>query len=404
MILRRFKLIVYALSLLLSLIFVHGLNIPHVKAFPDIFQGDLILNGNNVTTIEGRFDINGSIFVEANATLILNNAVVNFTSNDGIFFQNPANGNPRLRATNVTIIDMTYSRYYGNGSILFINSSVEGYLFFYDESNVTFLDSEISQYVSVRDSPRVTFSNSTVEQLQLVTHSANSSISHLSPGFFDYWDFWLNGSVTVSSGSAPNITLIQTAVQEWSLSFQSSSSAEIFSSDISQLHANGIAHISVTNSTIDSVELYSSSIAELANSTHTTSRLFNEAKIFVSWYLNVHVLDSIGQDVPLANVTASYPNSTLAESKLTGVDAWVRLTLMEKMVNITGEYAVGNYTVEATFEVYSDEATVNMTGNQQAILTLESFIIPEFTSLIILPLFMTLTLLVAFLYNRKRFH
>ena len=114
------------------------------------------------------------------------------------------------------------------------------------------------------------------------------------------------------------------------------------------------------------------------------------------------MLDSIGQDVPLANVTATYPNLTLAESKLTGADAWVRLTLMEKMMNATGDYPVGNYTVEATFEVYSDESTENMTGNQQATLTLESFIIPEFTSLIILPLFMTLTLLVAFLYDRRR--
>ena len=48
--------------------------ISNVKASPDIYQGDLVLQGNNVTIIEGRFDINGSIIVEENATLILRNA------------------------------------------------------------------------------------------------------------------------------------------------------------------------------------------------------------------------------------------------------------------------------------------------------------------------------------------
>ena len=42
-----------------------------VKASPDIFQGDLILQGNNVTVIEGRFDINGSIIVEENCCFIV---------------------------------------------------------------------------------------------------------------------------------------------------------------------------------------------------------------------------------------------------------------------------------------------------------------------------------------------
>jgi len=41
-----------------------------------------------------------------------------------------------------------------------------------------------------------------------------------------------------------------------------------------------------------------------------------------------------------------------------------RFTLMEKMINATGEYPVGNYTVEATYLTHSNVTTVNMTGNQ----------------------------------------
>ena len=72
-------------------------------------------------------------------------------------------------------------------------------------------------------------------------------------------------------------------------------------------------------------------------------------------------------------------------------------------MNASGEYPVGDYTVEAAYEIHSNSTTVNMTGNEQITLTLEDFIIPEFPSLLILPLFMIITLLVAVAYKRKRF-
>ena len=53
-----------------------------------------------MTSIEGRFDINGSILIEDNATLILRDAVLNFTQSHSYEFrmnlQNPFDGNPRL--------------------------------------------------------------------------------------------------------------------------------------------------------------------------------------------------------------------------------------------------------------------------------------------------------------------
>ena len=111
--------VIFISCLLLALLFLGKVNIPLVKASPDIYQGDLVLTGNNVTVIEGRFDINGSIFVEENATLILKDTILNFTfgSPHSLNLQNPVNGNPRLIANNATIIGMSTSRYYGNGTV-----------------------------------------------------------------------------------------------------------------------------------------------------------------------------------------------------------------------------------------------------------------------------------------------
>ncbi len=127
-----------------------------------------------------------------------------------------------------------------------------------------------------------------------------------------------------------------------------------------------------------------------------------EGEVIIHWILNVHVADSIGQDIPAANVTATYPNATLAESKLTDTEGKAKMTMMEKMINATGEYPVGNYTVMATYDIYSDETEVNMTENRQVNLTLTDFVIPEFPSILIIPLFIIATSLVAFGYQKRR--
>ncbi len=402
---RRLLSVILVSCLLALLVFVGRENISPVKASQDIFQGDLVLAGNNVTIIEGRFDINGSILIEENATLILKNALLNFTSGShSMNLQNPVNGNPRLMANNATIIGLSTSRYYGNGTLHLSNCSVygPGGLFFYDESNVTVLDSNIEKNLQARDSSRVAISNSTIETLEIVTSSANSSIENLNAGFFNYWDFWLNCSVVVSPlGRAPNVTLDQTTILEWRFSFQDSSYSEIFSSEMWLLHANEDAHVTLYNSTMNTIELYWTSVVELVNSTYVLTDLSGESKVYVSWYLSVHVVDSILQDVPLANISVTFPNATLAGLKVSDVNGWATFTLLEKMMNATGNYPVGNYGVEATYGNHSDSTTVNLTENKEITLTLGDFIIPEFSTIVILPLF-AITLLLAVLVTRRK--
>jgi hypothetical protein len=92
----------------------------------------------------------------------------------------------------------------------------------------------------------------------------------------------------------------------------------------------------------------------------------------------------------------------LAGQALSGVDGWMRLTLMEKMKNETGTYAVGSYTVNASYLSYSSSAVVNITGNQAVTLVLEGFVIPEFPSSLVMML-MIVPLLAGIVFFRRKF-
>jgi hypothetical protein len=377
-----------------------------------VYQGDLVLDGNNVTVIEGQFDINGSIYVEDNATLILRNAIINFTEyGSGILMRYPANGNPRLQAENSEIVGDTDNRFYDNSSATFSHVTGSVYFYFYGETSGSFVDSTIDGF-NARESSTVIASNSTLQYLTITVCGGNVSVVNLSPGFFDYWDFQENCSVvSTPQDEVPEVVLSQTTVNAWSFSFQNNSTATITKCELSHLHTNidttmyPTARVDAYDSIIDTVELYTSVTVTLTNTTHTSLQPHDSTRVYVYWFLDVQVLDDSpapGQSVQSANVTATFPNGTLAEQALTGFDGWIRLTLMEKMRNVTGTYPVGNYTVEAAYVTYSNGTTVNMTGNKQTILTLDGLVIPEFPSFLILASFMTAALLTVAVCKRKK--
>ena len=460
---RKLVFIVLVSFLLVALAFVQKGNIPAAKAASSIYQGDLVLTGNNVTTIEGRFDINGSIIVKDNATLHLKDAFLNFTQTEGwlynITLRNPSNGNPRLLAYNSTISSnyATQAYLYDNSTAAIENSTINTEVRTFDysvmsiSSNSTIKSSALAfdySVVSISDSnflyglytfmhPCISIYNSSLgrvvsyessqvqihdseirDDLSIMPHSVNCTISELEPGLIRHWNFITNSSATWSGGHLLNVTLTDTRVNEWDFYFYGSSYAAILNSTVA-VGAMGSSVLSVksttceyagahqssvlfaTDSSLDFLRGTDSSNIWLLNTTYTTSEIKYSARVHVSWYLDVHVIDSIGQDVPSANITATYPNATIAESELTDANGWTKLALMEKMMNLTGEYPVGNYTVKATYLTYSNNATVNMTENKQIILTLEDFIIPEFPSFLILSLFMIATLLTVIVYRRK---
>ena len=451
---KKFMFVVLVSFLIVALVFVQRGSISAVKASSSIYQGDLILIGNNVTTIEGRFDINGSIVVEENGTLILKNAVVNFTQTEkweyNMTFRNPANGNPRLLAENTTLSSAYSFQVYFYGNSSGTADKLEGwpstggvcYLLTYDSSVVSISNSSMyvvvaggfsevnvfnstTCYMDAKDNASVNFLTSTTNELwcygrshvnvsetginkmvateqckvsvsnsrvywhlNVYARSVNSSVLGLKPGLFGYWNFMLNCSIVPApDGYATNITLKETRIDDWSLTFMGSSNATL------------------SNSVIRSLSLLDYSVARLVNSTYEYCTPSHQSEVYVSWYLDVHVIDSEGMDVPSATVTAIpslplvFPNVTIAESQLTNSNGWVKLALMEKMMNATAEYPVRNYTVTSTYETHGEQQSVNMTENKQITIQLP-FIIPEFPSFLILPLFMIATLLAVAIYRK----
>ncbi len=162
------------------------------------------------------------------------------------------------------------------------------------------------------------------------------------------------------------------------------------------------SNATIANSSPLRVFSYGHSSIWLVNTTTSNFQFNQDGRIYVSWLLDAHVIDSVGQNVPSANVMSFYSNMTLADSKPADTGGWARLTLMEKMMNATGAYPVGNYTVEASYLTYSNSTTVNMTGNKQTTLTLDGFVIPEFPSFLILASFMTAALLTVAVCKRKK--
>jgi len=251
---------------------------------------------------------------------------------------------------------------------------------------VSISNSTIDYALSVDYSAVVSVSNCTLNRLLAIrSESVVCSIADLRiDQHVSFWDYHTNTSLAVApSGYAPTVNVINTKVHWWQFSFNGATNATITNSEITYLHSYYYSRVWLANSTVSQIQYHL------------------EGKVYVSWCLDVHVIDSIDQDIPNANVTATYTNTTIAEQKLTDTNGKTRLTLMEKMMNATGEYPVGNYTVEATYQIYSDVKSVNMTENKQITLTLEGFIIPEFPSFLILPLFMVATLLAVIVYKRK---
>lgn len=369
---------------------------------PSVYEGDLVLTGNNVTVITGRFDINGSIIVTENATLILQGAIVNLTSvSDGIFLQDPAGGNPRLQADNATISGNNDNRIYDNSSVILTNCSTDDYWYFDENTDGTIFNTTVGG-LQARANSTVAITNSTISHLDLVMENANASVHDLSPGFFFAWDLWSECSIIPAANArVPHFTLTISTIDSWSLSFQGQCVSEIARSEILRLHLNMIGPVSVQDSIFGTIEPYSNPIIELTNSTYSTLYFHGDAQVYSYWYLQVKVTDSIQNNVNLANVTIAFPNSTICTSELTDINGTVKFTLMEKILNTTGYYRVENYTVTANYETYNASSTVNLTESQQITLKLKELLIPEFPSFLVLALFMVATLLAVKATRRK---
>ncbi|MEM3578057.1 MAG: carboxypeptidase-like regulatory domain-containing protein [Candidatus Bathyarchaeia archaeon] len=341
------------------------------------YQGDLILGGNDVYVIEGDFHINGSVIVEENATLILRDAVVNFTQSSdwqyNLTLRNPLDGIPRLQVTNTTIIsNYKYSINLGSNSSTIV----------YDSQ---FVGAQPTAYcwLSIGTVSTASFYNFSTRGLSVFgngTFIFNSSINDLN--VYSGEIHIHNSQIFVSNTYASGVT--------W-----------IYECTLTALAARDGSQQHVLDSTIQRINAYNETVVWLTNSSFTERNLYDSSQLFILWYLDTHVIDANSADVPDANVTAYYPDNSIADSELTDTNGWARLTLMEKMVNATGEYPVGNYTVTATYETNAGQQQVNMTANQQVTIQLP-FMIPEFQTNLILTIFVALAFLAVAICRKRK--
>lgn len=429
-----------------TLILFQNGGVPHLvtslPASSSIYQGDLVLKGNNVTVIEGTFDINGSIIVEGNATLIFRNTIVNFTSEADWQFstilQNPVNGNPHLIIDNATVSSnhqhmmliydnssvkmngLTTSPFirllpYDHSTIDLTNSLFYGYeVHGYDSSRLRIVNCTLQRLYGERDS-RIEVRDSVINNsLVTVGNSVNCTITRLHPDYINYWNFESNCSASVGSDfPMPNITIIETEILGWGFHFGRSTNATIFDSEIKNIwiHNFGSAWINnciifgtlnsyedsrifANDSIIDMLYPRHNSKMHLVNTTAGTFLIHDQSEVYTNWILGVHVVDSMDQDVPGASVTAVYPNTTIAGLGVTDDGGQASLTLMEKMSNAAGHNPIGPYGLTASYSSYSVDTTVEMMGNQETTLKLEGLVIPEFSAF---PSFLIMILVV---FNR----
>ena len=285
-----------------------------IEVASSIYQGDLILTGNDVHTIKGRFDINGSIIVEGNATLILKNAVVNFTQTThwqyNMSFQNSLNGNPRLQAINTAIIstfDFAFKvSFFQNSSgsllnctipwrgelhtndvstvsvtenstmdeftpkdnsILIIYNSTIGHVYLYDHCNVyvtdatveSFVDYSTNSYLSIWNSTLLSLDcrqsntyvhNSSINTVWMKSQSINCSIKDFTVENVTFWNSLIDFSITISVTG-----------------YTANVTLENTRVDRWRFTFYGQSNVTVTNSTLTCLDAYGSSTMSVLNST-----------------------------------------------------------------------------------------------------------------------------------------
>lgn len=246
-----------------------------------------------------------------------------------------------------------------------------------------------------------TLANSIVNTEAVVNaYDLNYSVVGLNPGFIHYWSFPINCSA--SGTLVPELIVEDTYITGWDFYSRAHTNATFSTSNLNLLRFFEFSQGTLYNVTGYSLQAYGNSRVWAVNTTPSYAfGVYGQAEIYIYWYLDVHVIDSEDSDVPYANVTARYSNSSIAETRQANSDGWARLMLMEAKTNATGNYPLENYTIIGEYEGYSGEASIEMFENQ--ILTLQlPFVVPEFSVFLLLPLFIIVTLTVVLIFKRKQ--
>lgn len=271
-----------------------------------------------------------------------------------------------------------------DSSVVSVYNSNVALLRTHDSSVTSILESR-TKLLRAYDSSAIYVSRSTVEELFIYCGSVNCSIVGLTPSSFKEWNFWLDSSVVVApSGYAPDVTLEETQIQRgWGFSLFDSS------------------NVTISDSTLEYLGLSDSSVVRLISSTVTYHYIISEAKVYVYWYLDVHVAS--GANVRVLYPDA-YPDGTVADYRWNVTNGLTRFTLVEKMMDVSGTYLFDPYTVKAISNGYSDEQSVEIMGNQSVTMTPPLPLWQQYWHVIIAFVAVAATLaIVSFIIRKRKF-
>lgn len=324
-----------------------------------------------------------------------------------------------------------------------VMNSIVDYVGGYSQSTVSLIESTVKYDASCYDYSKWTITDSRILSRLFLEFEEISEVLDISTpiGLVSYWSLYENTTVI---RVYIDVFLLNTTVNAWRFYIRGFSTISLRDSMIDTINTYNSSNTLISNCTVEYIKMYGDSrvsvgnsspgkshvgylytydtstaiiiksvagiiyadedsFVELAGSAYGFIRVYNDALVIVSWFLEVHVVDQIGQNVPSADVIVyyGYVGGTVVDSKLTNSDGITHFVLTEKMKNVTGEYPHGNYAVKATYGSYSNSTTVEMTENKQVTIVLHDFIIPEFLSLVIPLLLMAATLLAVIFYRKK---
>jgi hypothetical protein len=172
-------------------------------------------------------------------------------------------------------------------------------------------------------------------------------------------------------------------------------------STLGYAYAYDYSTITFTDSASGYVYAYDDSCVQLIGTMHSIIRAYDRATIQVAWFLRVRVIDRNNQNVSLASVAFRDVTGTRTNSTLTNLEGIAAFAIVEKIVNATGAYPVGVYTVNATYSGHSDFRNIEVIENRELLMQLD-LIIPEFLPVILILVLVATTIAVLGAYKLRR--
>lgn len=312
--------------------------------------GDIVLDGNDVMLIkDARFELNGSLLMSGNSTLILDNSELY-----------PVFGrwqeSYELRDNAKMIVK--------RGS--YITSGIFDFRL-YDNTLLNVTNSEVSKFVEGM--------HAGIRVQSFGSHFRVLSV--MAGGFLQMVNS--SGSIVECDGDAQ---IVNSTIESLTVA----RNARIVDSYVESLAVRG-----------GSSQAPSSLTCYLINSTYggLDKDAFDKGAIYVGWHLTI-IVESEGQPVEGANVEIYYVhNGSLAEQQVTQSDGKAQFDLMEWRITELGSQYVGDYRINVSYDTTQTEETITLTSSQE-------LTIPEFPPWIILPLLIILMLL-AIVFKKKVF-